>query len=54
MFDLFVAHAKLERDAAKDPEMAEHMKKHARHCKRYMGNANKYIKQSVETPVEKK
>ncbi|AIK97025.1 hypothetical protein [Candidatus Odyssella acanthamoebae] len=49
MFDLFIAHAKLEMDAAKDPEMADHMMKHARSCKRYVGNATKLEKQDDKT-----
>ncbi|MBX3457680.1 MAG: hypothetical protein KF820_04905 [Candidatus Paracaedibacteraceae bacterium] len=44
MFDLFVAHAKLEMEAAKDVDMKDHALSHARHCKRFMANAHKYLK----------
>jgi hypothetical protein len=49
IFDLFIAHAKLERDAAKDPEMVDHMMRHARYCKRYVGDATKLGKQDDKT-----
>ncbi len=52
MFDLFVAHAKLEMDAAKDPEMKDHALSHARHCKRFMANAQKYLKSDSKDPVK--
>ncbi len=56
MFDLFVAHAKLEMDAAKDPDMKEHALSHARHCKRFMTNAHKYLKSDAKehTKAEEK
>lgn len=46
MFDLFVAHANLEKDAAQDPEMAEHLMKHARHCNRYAANAKRWLEKA--------
>lgn len=52
MFDLFVAHAKLEMDAAKDPEMKDHALSHARHCKRFMANAHKYLKSDSKETVK--
>ncbi|MBW8309662.1 MAG: hypothetical protein K0M45_08540 [Candidatus Paracaedibacteraceae bacterium] len=42
--DLLIAHAKLERDAAKDPEMEADMLQSARLCKRYVGKAKKIEK----------
>lgn len=50
MFDLFIAHANLEKDAAQDPEMAEHMRSHARYCKRYIGNAKRWLKKTDKHP----
>jgi len=53
MFDLFVAHAKIEMTAAKDVDMKEHSLSHARHCKRYVANAHKYLKSpSVKEDVK--
>lgn len=55
--DLSLAHAKLEMEAAKDPEMAEKMMYHARRCKHYAGkNAAKISKtdKSVKEVENKK
>ncbi len=52
MFDLFVAHAKLEMAAAQDPEMKDHALSHARHCKRFMANAHKYLKSDSKEPAK--
>lgn len=52
MFDLFVAHAKLEMTAAQDADMKDHSLNHARHCKRYMANAHKYLKHADKEPTK--
>lgn len=52
MFDLSVAHAKLEMTAAEDVDMKDHSLKHARHCKRYMADAHKYLKHTDKEPAK--
>lgn len=46
MLDLDVAHATLEANAAKDPDMVKDMMKHARHCRRYLGKAKRHVKKA--------
>jgi hypothetical protein len=53
MVDLAIKHAKLEQDAAKDPEMADHKMYHVRQCKRYLSQASKHAKNAEKSPDAK-
>ena len=52
--DLFLAHAKLEMDAAKDDDLKSHATAHINKAKRYLKNADRVISKSHKPETGKK